>query len=98
MNKQEFYKNIQKIETAYNKKFSKEELMLWFKEFMTTETSEFEKAVNKTIKEIKFTPKIADVRARMTISRDGHYINDPFVNLYTNKNVFRNFKESETNE
>ena len=25
MNKQEFYKNIQKIETAYNKKFSKEE-------------------------------------------------------------------------
>ena len=38
MNKQEFYKNIQKIETAYNKKFSKEELMLWFKEFMTTET------------------------------------------------------------
>ena len=56
MNKQEFYKNIQKIETAYNKKFSKEELMLWFKEFMTTETSEFEKALNKTIKDIKFTP------------------------------------------
>lgn len=84
MNKQEFYKNIQKIETAYNKKFSKEELMLWFKEFMTTEAREFEKAVNKTIKEVKFTPKIADVRARITVNPNDYYTNDPYAYLYKN--------------
>ena len=84
MNKQEFYKNIQKIETAYNKKFSKEELMLWFKEFMTTEAREFEKAVNKTIKKVKFTPKIADVRARITVNPNDYYTNDPYAYLYKN--------------
>ena len=84
MNKQEFYKNIQKIETAYNKKFSKEELMLWFKEFMTTEAREFEKAVNKTIKEVKFTPKIADVRARIAVNPNDYYVDDPKRNLYKN--------------
>ena len=84
MNKQEFYKNIQKIETAYNKKFSKEELMLWFKEFMTTEAREFEKAVNKTIKEVKFTPKIADVRARIAVNPKDCYVDDPKRNLYKN--------------
>lgn len=84
MNKQEFYKNMQEIETAYNKKFSKEELMLWFKEFMTTETSEFEKSVNKTIKEVKFTPKIADVRARIAVNPNDYYTNDPYAYLYKN--------------
>ena len=65
MNKQEFYEDMQKIQIAYSKEFNKDELRLWFKEFMTVDKAEFEKAIDKTIKEIKFTPKIADVRARI---------------------------------
>jgi hypothetical protein len=93
MNKQEFYKNMQKIETAYNKKFSKEELMLWFKEFMTTETSEFGKAVDKTIKEIKFIPKIADIRARIKVNSNDYYTNDPYACLYKNLEWCQKVKE-----
>ena len=98
MNKEEFKNQIARVQIAYNKIFSREEMMLWYEEFRNEDKTEFEKAINKTIKEVVYKRKVADVRARMTISRDGHYINDPFVNLYTNKNVFRDFKESETNE
>ncbi len=84
MNKQEFYKSIQKIETAYNKKFDREELTLWFKEFMNTDIKEFQKAVDKTIKEVIFTPKIADVRSRIAINPNDYYTNDPYAYLYKN--------------
>ncbi len=84
MNKQEFYKSIQKIETAYNKKFDREELTLWFKEFMNTDIKEFQKAVDKTIKEVIFTPKIADVRSRIVINPNDYYTNDPYAYLYKN--------------
>ena len=84
MNKQEFYKNMKKIEIAYSKKFDKEELTLWFKEFMSTDIKEFEKAVDKTIKEVRFTPKIADIRARIEVNPNDYYTNDKYSYLYKN--------------
>ena len=84
MNKQEFYEDMQKIQIAYSKEFNKDELRLWFKEFMTVDKAEFEKAIDKTIKEIKFTPKIADVRARIKVNPNYYYINDPYAYLYKN--------------
>lgn len=84
MNKEEFKQEIRKIQVAYNKEFSKEELTLWFKEFMTTDIKEFEKAINKTIKEVVFMPKIADVRSRIAVNPNDYYINDPYANLYKN--------------
>ena len=84
MNKQEFYEDMQKIQIAYSKEFNKDELRLWFKEFMTVDKAEFEKAIDKTIKEMKFTPKIADVRARIKVNPNDYYINDPYANLYKN--------------
>lgn len=93
MNKQEFYKSIQKIETAYNKKFDREELTLWFKEFMNTDIKEFQKAVDKTIKEVIFTPKIADVRSRITINPNDYYTNDKYAYLYKNLNWCELVKE-----
>lgn len=84
MNKQEFYKSIQKIETAYNKKFDREELTLWFKEFMNTDIKGFEKAIDKTIKEVIFTPKIADIRSRIAINPNDYYTNDKYAYLYKN--------------
>ena len=84
MNKQEFYKSIQKIEIAYNKKFDREELTLWFKEFMNTDIKEFQKAVDKTIKELSFVPKIADIRSRIAVNPNDYYTNDPYAYLYKN--------------
>ena len=84
MQKEEFKKEIQKIQTAYNKKFTKEELQLWFKEFITTDIKEFRRAVDKTIQEGKFTPKIADIRARIAVNPNDYYTNDPYVYLYKN--------------
>jgi hypothetical protein len=79
MNKEAFKKEIAKLQVAYNKRFTQEEKGLWFKEFMTVDTKEFEKAVNKTIKEIPYIPKIADIRARITANS-----NDPYAYLYKN--------------
>lgn len=84
MNKQDFYRNMQKLETAYSKKFDKEELTLWFKEFMNTDIKEFERAVDKTIKEVRFTPKIADIRARIEVNPNDYYTNDKYSYLYKN--------------
>lgn len=83
MNKQEFIREMNNIKTAYNKEFNKEELILWFKEFMTVDIKEFEKAVNKTIKETQFTPRIADIRARIAVNPNDYYI-DEYVHLYKN--------------
>ncbi len=84
MNKVEFKNEIKKIEIAYNKEFSTAELKLWFKEFMTIDIKEFEEAIDKTIKEVKFTPKIADVRARISINPNDYYTNDLYAYLYKN--------------
>ena len=95
MNKQEFYEDMQKIQIAYSKEFNKDELRLWFKEFMTVDKAEFEKAIDKTIKEVKFTPKIADVRARIKVNPNDYYINDPYAYLYKNLEWCQIVKESD---
>lgn len=95
MNKQEFVKELEKIEIAYKKKFTQDELKLWFKEFMTTDIKEFEKAINKTIKELTFIPKIADIRERIAINPNDYYTNDPYVHLYKNLDWCKLVKESD---
>lgn len=84
MKKEDFDKEMIKIQTAYNKKFAKEELRLWFKEFITTDVEEFKRAVDKTIQEVKFTPKIADIRSRIAVNPNDYYTNDKYLYLYKN--------------
>ena len=84
MDKQSFVKILEKIEIVYNKKFSQKEYEMWFKEFMTTDVKEFEKAIEKTISEVVFVPKIADVRARLKTNPNDYYANDPYAYLYKN--------------
>ncbi len=83
MNKEEFKKEIAKIQVAYNKKFKQEEGRLWFKEFMNVDIKEFRKAVDKTIKELIFIPNVADVRARIAVNPNDYYI-DEYAYLYKN--------------
>ncbi len=84
MDKQDFVNVIEKIEIVYNKKFSQKEYEIWFKEFMTTDVKEFEKAIDKTIREVRVVPKIADIRSRIAVNPNDYYINDPYAYLYKN--------------
>lgn len=84
MIREDFEKQMIKIQIAYNKKFSSDELKLWFKEFMTTDIKEFEKAIEKTISEVVYVPRIADVRARIAVNPNDYYVNDPYAYLYKN--------------
>ena len=84
MDKQSFVKILEKIEIVYNKKFSQKEYEIWFKEFMATDIKEFEKAIDKTIREVKFTPNIADIRSRIAVNPNDYYTDDPYAYLYKN--------------
>lgn len=84
MNKEEFKKQIAKIQTAYNKIFTKEEMTVWYEEFKKTDIKHFEKAIKKTIQEVKFIPKIADVRARIAVNPIDYYVDDTRRNIYKN--------------
>lgn len=84
MNKDEFKRQISKIQTVYNKIFTKEEMIVWYEEFKKTDIKHFEKAIERTIQEVKFIPKIADIRARIVVNPIDYYVDDPKRNLYKN--------------
>ena len=84
MNKDEFKRQISKIQTVYNKEFTREEMIVWYEEFKKTDIKHFEKAIERTIQEVKFIPKIADVRARIAVNPIDYYVDDPKRNLYKN--------------
>lgn len=84
MNKKEFGEEMKKIQIVYNKDFTQEEILLWFEEFKKVDIEEFKRAIDKTIKELSFTPKIADVRSRIAVNPNDYYINDPYAYLYKN--------------
>lgn len=84
MNVSDFSKQIKKIEVAYNKKFDKDETIMWFQEFQNIPAEEFEKAIDQIIKTNKFTPKIADIRARIAVNPIDYYVDDPYRHLYKN--------------
>ena len=84
MNKDEFKRQISKIQTVYNKVFTREEMIVWYEEFKKTDIKHFEKAIERTIQEVKFIPKIADVIARIAVNPIDYYVDDPKRNLYKN--------------
>lgn len=84
MNKDEFKRQMSKIQTVYNKIFTKEEMIVWYEEFKKTDIKHFEKAIERTIQEVKFIPKIADIRARIAVNPIDYYVDDPRRNLYKN--------------
>lgn len=84
MNKEQFKKEILKIQVAYNKIFNQEEMRLWFQEFQNIPIEEFEKAIDQIIKTNKFTPKIADIKAKISENTYRYYSEDPRRNLYKN--------------
>lgn len=84
MNISDFTKQIKKIEVAYNKKFDKDKTIMWFQEFQNIPAEEFEKVIDQIIKTNKFTPKIADIKAKISENIYRYYSEDPYRYLYKN--------------
>ena len=84
MNVSDFSKQIKKIEVAYNKKFDKDKTIMLFQEFQNIPAEEFEKAIDQIIKTNKFTPKIADIKAKISENTYRYYSEDPYRHLYKN--------------
>lgn len=84
MNVSDFSKKIKKIEVAYNKKFDKDKTIMWFQEFQNIPAEEFEKVIDQIIKTNKFTPKIADIKAKISENTYRYYSEDPRRYLYKN--------------
>lgn len=84
MNKEDFKRQLGKIQVAYNKKFTQEEARMWFQEFQNIPAEEFGKTVDQIIKTNKFTPKIADIKAKISENTYRYYSEDPRRNLYKN--------------
>lgn len=84
MNVSDFSKQIKKIEVAYNKKFDKDKTIMWFQEFQNIPAEEFEKVIDQIIKTNKFTPKIANIKAKISENTYRYYSEDPRRYLYKN--------------
>ena len=84
MNKEDFKRQLGKIQIAYNKEFTQEEARMWFQEFQDISAEEFGKAIDQIIKTNKFTPKIADIKAKISENTYRYYSEDPRRNLYKN--------------
>ena len=84
MQKTEIKKQMIKLQTAYNKKFTSDELKMWFEEFQNISSNNFENAVSRTIKEVKFIPKIADIRSRLEDSLHKNHTKEEYKSLYKN--------------
>lgn len=84
MDKEEFKEQIGKLQVAYNKVFTQEEKRMWFEEFKNISKEEFGKAIDQIIKTNKFTPKIADIKAKISENTYRYYADDPYAHLYKN--------------
>ncbi len=61
MNKQEFYEGIKKIENAYNTKFERDKLNLWYSKLNEMEYKEYLERIDELITTKKFIPNIAEI-------------------------------------
>lgn len=84
MNKQEFVKELEKIEIAYKRKYNQEEYRLWFQEFQNISKEEFGKAIDEIIKKNTFAPRIAEIKNKISENTYRHYAEDPYAHLYKN--------------
>lgn len=61
MNKSEFRKGIEKLELAYNQKFTGEKLKVWWDKLQTMDADKFYRKLDELIVTNKFMPNIAEI-------------------------------------
>lgn len=91
MDHKEFLKGINKLELAYNTKFSNEKLILWYSKLKQIDSNQYLERIDKLISENKYMPNIAEIIGIGQSSRafadyeQRDLSNIDFNSLYANK-------------
>ena len=89
MNKTEFIQGIQKIELAYNTKFTKEKLELWYSKLKHMDSEKYIARIEKLIESSKYIPNIAEIIGQESRAfadyEQRELSNIDFNSLYANK-------------
>ncbi len=63
MDKQQFLQGINKLELAYSRKFSKEQLQLWYSKLKNQTVEKFNARIDEVITTNTFMPSLAEIIA-----------------------------------
>ena len=88
MNTEEFLKGITKLELAYNQKFSKDKLNLWYQKLKSMNYKEYISRIDELIEINNYMPNIAEIlnkNKRQYANYDQReYVDIDFSKLYAN--------------
>lgn len=88
MNKTEFLKGIQKIELAYNTKFTKDKLSVWYDKLNKMDATEYLERIDKLITN-QFIPNVGEIlgqNSKTFADYEQRELGDiDFNSLYANK-------------
>lgn len=93
MNKTEFLKGIQKIELAYNTKFTRDKLNIWYDKLNKMDATQYLERIDKLIMN-KFMPNIGEILgqdSRAFADYEQRELTDiDYDSLYANKQYIKN--------
>lgn len=69
MDKNDFIEGIHLIQDNYNTKFSSDKLKMWWNELKGMSKNEYIDSVKEQIATNKYTPKVAEIKGRKSISQ-----------------------------
>lgn len=87
MNKIEFKKGIEKLEMAYNQKFTTEKLIMWWNKLKEMDNNQFNSRLDELIETKKFMPSIAEILdkgEKLSNFEQRDYSNYDFSKFYAN--------------
>lgn len=93
MNKTEFLKGVQKIELAYNTKFTRDKLNIWYSKLNQMDITQYLERIDKLITN-QFMPNIAEILGQNSRAfadyEQRELTNIDFNSLYANKQYIKN--------
>ena len=91
MDKKQFLCGIEKLEMAYNQKFNKEKLIVWYSKLKFMEADKYLQRINELIETKEYMPNIAEildkkqVNSNYTNYQQREYRDIDFNQFYANK-------------
>ncbi len=91
MDKKQFLEGIEKLEMAYNQKFTKGKLILWYSKLKEMQADKYLQRIDKLIEIKEYIPNIAEildkkqVNSNYTNYQQREYDNIDFNQFYANK-------------
>ena len=90
MQQNEFRKGIEKLELAYNQKFTNEKLLVWWDKLKGMNGEKFLQRIDELIPQKKFMPNIAEIlnkKEKLTEFEQRDYSNYDFNKLLAHRDI-----------